>query len=54
MTVTYTGVAVGPPLVGFLVDRAGSWPIAWTVLAALLALGSLLLLPVREHRPSES
>ena len=54
MTITYTGVAVGPPLVGFLVDRVGSWPIAWTVLAALLALGSLLLVPVRERRHAES
>jgi len=54
MTVTYTGVAVGPPLVGFLVDRVGSWPIAWTVLAALLALGSLLLVPVRERRHADA
>jgi predicted MFS family arabinose efflux permease len=53
MTVTYAGVAVGPPLVGFLVDRAGSWPLAWTVLAAILAVGSLVLLPVRERRPAE-
>ena len=54
MTVTYTGVAVGPPLVGFLVDRGGSWPLAWTVLAAILAVGSLVLLPVRERRLAES
>jgi MFS transporter, ACS family, hexuronate transporter len=50
MTITYIGVAVGPPLVGFLVDRVGSWPVAWTILAAILAVGSLVLLPVRERR----
>jgi cyanate permease len=50
MTVTFAGVAVGPPLVGFLVDRSGSWTLAWTGLAAVLGVGSLLLVPVRERR----
>ena len=50
MTLTYAGVAVGPPLVGFLVDRSGSWPAAWTALAAVLGLGTMLLVPVRERR----
>jgi MFS family permease len=50
MTLTYAGVAVGPPLVGFLVDRSGSWPAAWTALAAVLGVGTLLLVPVRERR----
>jgi MFS family permease len=51
MTLTYAGVAVGPPMVGFLVDRSGSWTLAWTSLAAVLAVGSLILVPVRERRP---
>lgn len=50
MTLTYTGVAIGPPLVGFLVDRSGSWTLAWTALAGVLLLGSVMLLPVRERR----
>jgi sugar phosphate permease len=50
MTLTFLGVAVGPPLVGYLVDRSGSWPLAWTFLAGVLGVGTLLVAAVRERR----
>ncbi len=48
MVGTFVGVAVGPPIAGFIVDHTGSWPAAWTVVAVILATGALLVMPVRE------
>ena len=48
MILTYAGISVGPPLAGFIVDHTGSWPAAWTIVAAVLACGALLVVPVRE------
>lgn len=51
MSLMYPGIILLPPLFGWFVDRTHSWPWAWTLLSAVLVLGVLLLLPVREGRP---
>ena len=50
MTLMYPGIILLPPLFGWFVDRTHSWPLAWTVLAAVLVAGILLALPVRENK----
>jgi MFS family permease len=50
MTLMYPGIIVLPPLFGLFVDYTHSWQWAWTVLAAVLALGTALILPVRERK----
>jgi MFS family permease len=49
MMFTYTGVVVLPPLFGLLVDYTNDWRLAWTCLAGVLLLGSLLVLRVQEE-----
>jgi MFS family permease len=49
MTIMYPGIIVGPPLFGTLVDYTHRWGLAWTLLAAVLLVGTLLILPVRER-----
>jgi len=48
MSIMYPGIILLPPLFGWFVDRTHSWPWAWTLLSALLLLGTALLVPVRE------
>ena len=50
MSLMYPGIIVLPPLIGLFVDRTHSWSIAWSACAAILVLGVLLLLPVREQK----
>lgn len=50
MTLMYPGIIVLPPLFGLFVDYTHSWQWAWTVLAAVLALGTVLILPVKERK----
>ncbi len=49
MSIMYPGIILLPPLFGWFVDRTHSWPWAWTLLSALLLLGTALLVPVRER-----
>jgi MFS-type transporter involved in bile tolerance (Atg22 family) len=39
ITINATAATIGTPLFGHVVDRTGSYPLAWQFLAALLALG---------------
>jgi predicted MFS family arabinose efflux permease len=50
MTLMYVGIILGPPLFGSLVDRTGRWEPSWTLLALALAIGTALVVPVREGR----
>lgn len=50
MTIMYPGIITFPPLFGLLVDYTHSWRLAWSVAAAVLALGTGLILPVREKK----
>lgn len=50
MTIMYPGIILLPPLFGWFVDATHSWSWAWTLLSALLLLGTALLVPVREGR----
>jgi MFS family permease len=48
MTLMYPGIIALPPLFGLLVDYTHSWRLAWSAAAAVLAIGTALILPVRE------
>lgn len=48
LSITAVAVLVGPPLFGWVVDRTGSYPLAWALLAGTLATGVLLLSRVDE------
>ncbi len=50
LAVSSFGVTICPPLFGALVERAGGWTVPWIVLAAAMAAGLCLLIPVREGR----
>ncbi|MBI3244934.1 MAG: MFS transporter [Deltaproteobacteria bacterium] len=50
MTIMYPGIIAFPPLFGLLVDYTHSWRLAWSVAAAVLALGTALILPVKERK----
>ena len=42
------GIIAGPPLFGVVVDRTGSYGLAWTLLAAAAAVTAVCFLLVRE------
>ncbi len=44
------GIMSTPPLFGFIVDRTGSFEIAWLVMALYAGIGAVAALVVREHR----
>ena len=48
MTMMQMGIAAGPPVFGWLVDRTGLWWLSWSLLGVALAAGSILVLAVRE------
>jgi len=50
MTLMYPGIIVLPPLFGLFVDYTHSWQWAWTVLAFVLAAGTVIILPVKERK----
>jgi MFS family permease len=50
MTLMYPGIIVLPPLFGLFVDYTHSWQWAWTALAGVLAVGTAIILPVRERK----
>ncbi len=50
MTIMYPGIIALPPLFGLFVDYTHSWQWAWTVLAGVLALGTALVLLVKEQK----
>jgi len=50
LAVSSFGVTICPPLFGALVERTGGWTVPWIVLAAAMAVGLCLLIPVREGR----
>jgi MFS family permease len=50
MTIMNPGIIALPPLFGLFVDYTHSWQWAWTVLAVVLALGTTLVLPVKERK----
>ncbi|MGE0820776.1 MAG: MFS transporter [Candidatus Binatia bacterium] len=50
MTLMYPGIIALPPLFGLLVDYTHSWRLAWSAAAAILAVGTAIVLPVREKR----
>jgi MFS family permease len=52
MTLMYPGIIILPPLFGLFVDYTHSWQWAWTMLAAVLAAGTAIILPVRERKNS--
>jgi predicted MFS family arabinose efflux permease len=52
MTIMYPGIIILPPFFGLFVDYTHSWQWAWTVLAAVLAVGTAIILPVRERKNS--
>jgi len=54
ITINATAATIGTPLFGYVVDRTGSYPLAWQLLAALLALGIVgLMTLLREPQRSE-
>jgi MFS family permease len=50
MTIMYPGIIALPPLFGLLVDYTHSWRLAWSVAAAVLAIGTAMILPVQEQK----
>lgn len=50
MTIMYPGIIALPPLFGLLVDYTHSWRLAWSVAAAVLAIGTVMILPVKEQK----
>lgn len=50
MTIMYPGIIAFPPLFGLLVDYTHSWRLAWSVAAAVLAVGTVMILPVQEKK----
>jgi len=50
LTIMYPGIIVCPPVFGWFVDYTHSWPMAWTLLAGVLAIGTALIVPVRESQ----
>ena len=44
LVASYVGVIVGPPVFGYLVDRTGSYAVAWGTQAAMFAIAGLLLI----------
>ncbi len=53
LTITFLGIVLFPPLFGHLVDRVGSYNLAWDMLALSWVVGLLVLLFVKEEN-SES
>ena len=54
ITINATAATIGTPLFGHVVDRTGSYPLAWQLLAALLALGIFgLMTLLREPQRGE-
>jgi MFS family permease len=51
MTLMYPGIIALPPLFGLLVDYTHSWRLAWSAAAAVLAVGTALIVLVREQPP---
>ena len=54
LAISSLGVTVCPPIFGLVVERAGGFGAAWLSLAASMALGLLLLIPVRERTMTTS
>jgi hypothetical protein len=57
ITINAACATLGTPLFGYIVDRSGSYAIAWRVLAAALTAGivglaTLLEDPQRSHEPA--
>ncbi len=53
-TIAYLGIIVGPPVFGYIVDKTGSYSLAWVVFAIASALATGILLLVRtEHGEKE-
>ncbi|MBI3757141.1 MAG: MFS transporter [Deltaproteobacteria bacterium] len=50
MTIMYPGIMALPPLFGLFVDYTHSWQWAWTMLAGVLAMGTTLVLLVKEQK----
>ena len=48
MTLMYSGIIALPPLFGLLVDYTHSWRLAWSAAAAVLAVGTALIVLVTE------
>jgi sugar phosphate permease len=46
-TIAYLGIIVGPPVFGYIVDKTGSYSLAWFVFAIASALATGILLLVR-------
>jgi cyanate permease len=43
-------VVAGPPTFGYIVDRTGSYQIAWQLLAVIAIIAAVSILFVRENR----
>ena len=54
LAISSLGVTVCPPIFGLVVERVGGFGAAWLSLAASMALGLLLLIPVRERAMTTS
>ncbi len=53
ITINAAAATLGTPLFGFIVDRSGSYGIAWQALAGAVAVGSLALAALlKEQRPA--
>ena len=46
-TIAYLGIIIGPPVFGYIVDRTGSYSLAWFVFAIASALATGILLLIR-------
>lgn len=51
MAISAWGVVVGPPLFGLIVDRTGSYGIAWQIMSAVILTATVLLRFVNEQKP---
>lgn len=49
-TIMQVGSVVGPPVFGYIVDVTGDYRWGWRALGLIVALGTVLLLPVKEAR----
>ena len=50
ITITYTGIVIGPPLFGYIADITQSYWLSWFVFGIASALASVMLLLVQDKR----
>lgn len=50
LTLTCVGIMVGPPVFGLIVDRTGSYELAWTFVSVCAGAGTAIFSLIREEK----